>query len=133
MKKIKIIASIIAVVVIVIIIGFIAMSKNMNKALETYNNFNYSDLDLSKVEDGLYNGSEDGGMVKVSVEVTVKDHRITKISILSHDSGKGKPAETITEDIIRHNSPDVDVISGATFSSHVIKVAVYNALSNKAE
>jgi uncharacterized protein with FMN-binding domain len=133
MKKLKIIASIGAVVVIIIIIGFIVMNKNMNKALETYNNFNYSNLDLSKVEDGVYKGSEDGGLVKASVEVTINDHKISKVTILSHECGKGKPAEAIAEDMVSHNSPDVDVISGATFSSHVIKVAVYNALTNKAE
>jgi len=91
--------------------------------------FDYSSLDLSSALDGTYTGSEDGGIVKASVEVTVKDQVITQVTILTHECGKGKPAEVIVKDIVEQNSLAVDAISGATFSSGVIKMAVYNALT----
>ena len=84
---------------------------------------------MTSVEDGTYTGSEDGGIVKASVEVIVKNHTITQVTILSHDCGLGKPSEVIVDDIVKNNSLQVDAISGATYSSDVIRMAAYNALN----
>ena len=89
----------------------------------------YSGLDLSQVEDGRYIGEEYAGLVKVRLEVTVEGGEIKGIDILLHRQIRGKAAEAIVADIIRTNSIDVDVISGATSSSEVIRAAVYQALS----
>ena len=45
---------------------------------------NAGDIDLSKIKDGTYEGQANGyrGLVKVSV--TVKDHKITAIKVLSN-------------------------------------------------
>jgi uncharacterized protein with FMN-binding domain len=102
---------------------------NIGRKLSTYANNDFSSLTMSEVEDGTYTGSEDAGVVKVKVEVTVKNHAITGITILQHDNGKGAPAEAIVNDIIEKNSLEVDAISGATHSSNVIKTAVLNALT----
>ncbi len=56
-------------------------------------------------------------------------HVITGITIVRHDNGKEKPAEAIVDDIIENNSLEVDAISGATYSSNVIKAAVLDALT----
>lgn len=129
MKSIKKAILIITILVLIIGAGIFALYSTIRKSTSVYNNFDFSSLDLSKVADGTYTGSEDGNLVKAMVEVTVKDHVITEINILSHDNGKGKPAEIIIDDIIENNSLSVDAISGATYSSNVIKVAVYNALT----
>jgi uncharacterized protein with FMN-binding domain len=123
----------IAFIVIIIIVGVAVISfiTTMNKHISAYNNFDFTKIDLAGIPDGTYVGSEDGSLVKASVSVTVKDHIITQVKILSHDCGKGKPAEVIVDDIVKNNSLDVDAISGATFSSDVIKMAVYNALTQK--
>jgi len=113
----------------IIAIGIIVLIINMGKNVSAYSDFDYSSLDLSSALDGTYTGSEDGGIVKASVEVTVKDQVITQVTILTHECGKGKPAEVIVKDIVEQNSLAVDAISGATFSSGVIKMAVYNALT----
>lgn len=123
-KRLIIILSILAVIVI----GIIIMINNINKSFEVYNNFDFGSLDLSSVDNGTYTGSEDGGIVKATVEVTIKDHTITNVKILAHDNGKGKPAEVIVNDIVEKNSLEVDTVSGATHSSNVIRMAVYNAL-----
>ena len=123
----RIILAIIAVIA-VITIGIAVMFNNISNNLDSYKDYDFSGLDLSQVEDGTYTGSEDANIIKATVEVTVKDHVITEVKILSHDSGQGKPAEVIVDDIVANNSLEVDAISGATHSSQVIKVAVYNAL-----
>ncbi|MDF2943001.1 MAG: uncharacterized protein K0S01_1859 [Herbinix sp.] len=114
----------------VIIIGGIILFVKMGNTTSVYKNFNFGNLDLATVEDGTYTGSEDGGLVKASVEVNVKDHVITQVTILSHECGLGKPAEAIVEDIVQNNSLQVDAISGATYSSDVIRMAAYHALTN---
>lgn len=120
-------------VAILIVIGLIAAMiigflYYAGKNAKSYDAMDYSNLDLSKVEDGTYVGNEDGGLVKAKVEVTVVDHIITKITILEHDCGTGKPAEAIVDQMVIDNRIDVDGVSGATLSSDVIKTAVYNAL-----
>lgn len=125
----KILLGVVAAFVIIIAAGFIAFT-NMGNKLSAYADTDFGSLDMSKVEDGKYIGNEDAGIVKVKVEVTVKDHAITDIAILQHDNGKGAPAEVIVNDIIETNSLEVDAISGATGSSNVIKTAVLNALTN---
>lgn len=130
-KKYKVlIPSLVIVAVFLVGIGCAVGSffKNVGKEAAAYANFDYSSLDLSNTADGTYTGSEDGDIVKASVEVTVKDHAITKIALISHENGKGQRAEVIVDDIVKANSLEVDAISGATYSSGVIKVAVYNAL-----
>lgn len=63
------------------------------------------------------------------MEVTVKSHKIASIEIKRHDKGKGKPAEAIIDAMVRNNTTDVELVTGATMSSLVIRAAVINALS----
>ena len=90
-----------------------------------------SDVDLSAIADGTYTGEYSQFPVIAAVEVTVKGHKITGITITKHENGLGKPAEKITEDIIRSQSLQVDAVSGATHSSNVIRKAVEVALNNR--
>ncbi len=131
MKKLRIVLIVVVLLIAVTVIGIVSVVNKFNKITASYNEFDFSNLELSSVEDGTYTGSEDASIVKATVEVTVKDHKIAKITIVSHDSGQGKPAEVIIDDIVANNSVDVDVISGATYSSNVIKKAVYNALTQQ--
>jgi uncharacterized protein with FMN-binding domain len=131
MKKWRKVFITLGIILTLIVIGISAIFITTSRTLSAYHNFNFTDLDLTVVEDGTYTGNEDGGIVKASVEVTVKDHTITKVILLSHDNGLGKPAEVIVNDIVKQNKLEVDTISGATYSSEVIRMAVYNALSDK--
>ena len=117
-------------VLLILIVSIIFVINLASKNTKTYDEMDFSKLDLSTIADGTYTGSEDAGIVKASVEVTVENHIITEVKILSHNNGKGKPAEVIVQDIKDQNSLVIDAISGATFSSNVIKMAVYNALND---
>lgn len=125
-KKVLII---IGVLLILVTGGVIAMFMELNSATSAYNDFDFGKLDLSSIDDGTYIGSEDGGIVKASVEVTIKNNLIEQVKILSHDCGTGQPAEAIVKEIAETDSLTVDTVSGATYSSNVIKMAVFYALS----
>lgn len=86
-------------------------------------------INLANVSDGTYTGSYSSFPVSVTLEVTIQDHQITRITILKHDNGQGKPAEAIVNAVIEAQSLQVDVISGATYSSKVILKALERALN----
>ena len=89
----------------------------------------FDEIDLTKVEDGVYEGQCDTGVVRVRVQVTVRDHRLESIELLEHENGRGAPAEAILDQMVQEQTTAVDAVSGATCSSKVIRKAVENALA----
>lgn len=133
-KKIKRILIVVATAVIlfaaVIAIKFDTMKKASRELLDNQIN---TEINMEQVADGTYTGSSDGGLVKVEVEVEVKDHKIVNINLLKHECGKGKPAESMLEEMVEKNTDDVDYVSGATASSKTIRAAVNQALQSGLE
>ena len=89
----------------------------------------------SSYADGTYTGSGDGFGGTVSVEVTVSGGKITAIDVVNaanEDAAYLDKAKGIIDSMISANSPEVDTISGATFSSTGIKTAVQQALEGAA-
>ena len=79
-----------------------------------------------------YIGEADGFGGPIKVKVTTDGDKIAKIEVLSHGetAGVSDPAfQTIPDAIIAAQSTQVDVASGATFSSKGIMAAVEDALS----
>ena len=95
---------------------------------------NAGDVDLSKIKDGTYEGQANGYRGVVKVSVTVKDHKITAIKVLSNsdDAAFFNRASTgVIKNILDKQSLKVDVVSGATYSSNGIIKAVKNALTGE--
>lgn len=92
-----------------------------------------SDVDLSKIEDGNYIGNYRAFPVEAEVEVRIKDHRIEGIELKRHNNGQGSAAEVIPDKVTEAQTLDVDIVSGATYSSKVILKAIENALKNAVE
>ena len=89
----------------------------------------FEEIDLKKVEDGVYEGQCDTGVVRARVQVTVRDHRMESIELLEHENGRGTPAEAILDQMVQEQTTAVDAVSGATCSSKVIRKAVENAIT----
>lgn len=82
-------------------------------------------------KDGTYTGEADGFGGKISVEVVIEKGKMTKIDILLAEGEDGAyltMAKEVIPAILENQSPEVDSISGATFSSNGIKEAVKQAL-----
>ena len=83
--------------------------------------------------DGFYKGSGTGFAGTVSVSVEIKDKSIIAINILStqDDEAFFNRAKGVIDKIIAGQTLDVDVVSGATYSSNGIISAVKNALTGE--
>ena len=83
------------------------------------------------VKDGTYKGSANGYGGKVTVNVTVSKKTMTAIDVVSA-SGETDSffnrAKGVIDEMLTAQSTDVDVVSGATYSSNGIIGAVKNAL-----
>ena len=86
-----------------------------------------------ELADGVYKGSATGFSGPVTVVVTIMDKKITSIDILSStdDEAFFNRAKGVIDRIISSQSFDVDVVSGATYSSNGIIGAVKNALTGE--
>lgn len=81
--------------------------------------------------DGTYEGVGTGFGGPVDVKVTIENGQIQNIEIISAESEDGTYLETakgVIPKILDAQTADVDVMSGATFSSTGIKEAVADAL-----
>ncbi|MCC8076584.1 MAG: FMN-binding protein, partial [Clostridiales bacterium] len=85
--------------------------------------------------DGTYTGSARGFGGIIKVQVTIKDGKLTAIQVLSHAGETASyfsKAKAIISRIIKAQSPNVDTVSGATYSSTGIREAVKAALKKAA-
>ena len=85
-------------------------------------------------KDGTYTGSAEGFDGDITVKVTIKNGKIASIEVTDHSGETDsyyKQASAVISTIVKKNSPNVDAISGATYSSTGIINAVKNAM-NKA-
>lgn len=86
----------------------------------------------SGYQDGVYQGSGTGFGGTITVQVTICEHKITSIVILDASGETGSylnSARGVIDKIISSQSPNVDAVSGATYSSNGIIQAVQNALA----
>lgn len=128
MKKPLKLLGIVFISIFILMIGAFFAVKSMSLS-EEFPVIQIDKVELSKIEDGSYGGEYLGKLVKVVVEVGVKEHKITEINIVKHDNGLGKKAEKIVDQIISRQSLNVEVVSGATSSSKAILKAVEVALT----
>ena len=94
-----------------------------------------ANVPVNGYKDGTYEGSGTGFGGTIRVRVTVSGGRITAIDIL--DASGETPsyfaaAQGVISKMIEGNTPNVDAVSGATYSSNGIIQAVQNALSQAA-
>lgn len=87
-------------------------------------------MELGALNDGTYTGSARGYKSVITVSVTISGGKITAIEIVS--AGDDEPyfsnARAVIQRVLSSQSMNVDTVSGATYSSTGILVAIKNAL-----
>ncbi len=109
------------------VLGFFAASIGLKSMKEMIIN----EVDLSKLEDGVYTGRFHKVRWTYEVEVTVENHKIVEIVTISKtdDEHSRRVSAGATEAIIANQSVQIDAVSGATVSTKAFQKAVENALT----
>lgn len=117
----------------IVVGGFLGLNyfTNLQKYKNSIKAISISNVDLSKIPDGTYLGSYDALRIVADVSVTVSNHKITDIKLLSHKNERGQRAEVIPKRVLEAQSLEIDAVSGATNSSKVILKAIENALEER--
>lgn len=100
----------------------------MDSNMEQLTHLTIESIDLAGIPDGTYTGSYTALPISAKVRVVVKNQQLAEIEIERHFNGQGSLAETILDTVIEEQSINVDIVSGATYSSMVILKAIENAL-----
>ena len=131
-RKKKNVLIVIAAIVIVLIAIAAGLLVWVTRGLSTYKNVTINNVDLSKVPDGTYTGSFKGGRWSNTVEVTVKDHKITDIEITKDVLFKStRVPGVLFPRILKAQSLKVDTVSGATVTSKAYLKAIEDALTSQ--
>ena len=112
-------------------VGFLFAIRGLKETL----GLKINHVDLSGVSDGTYQGEYEAGRFKLTVQVTVKNGSIAKVDIMDFDKS-GDVGKKIWESvygptidrIVESQSPNVDIMSGATATTKALLKAVENAL-----
>ncbi len=109
------------------------LTKELRERIESLESESQKDLANKKLKDGSYEGRGIGFRGDVKVQVDVSEGKISNINIVDNvdDAPYFDKAKSLVGTIISKQTPNVDSISGATYSSNGIKSAVRDAL-NKA-
>ncbi len=125
----KIVLIILAALIALGAIGFFAASLGLGDIKRMVIN----DVDLSKIDDGVYTGMFKKFRWLYEFEVTVRDHRIVSVKPTSKvKSGFSKIVDGAAEAIVKKQSVQIDAVCGATVDTKAIQKAVENALSSPA-
>lgn len=135
--KMWIVLFIILVIIVVVLVGGLLFDAQRRREI---NELTINAVDFKKLRDGIYVGEYIGTKSHFSdtrVQVTLSASKITDIRILKGALDKeGKPAELtgglsmddLFDNVIKTQSLQVDVISGATLTSKTHLKALENAL-----
>lgn len=116
------------VIAVMMIIHMVSYFTDYNSYKMAIRDIRIDDVELETIENGEYIGECDTGYIYAKVKVTVYNHAITDIELLTHNHERGAAAESIVKTIVDQQRVDVDAVSGATNSSMVIEKACVNAL-----
>ena len=121
--------------IVVLLIGFAGFLgfQKLNRDLEHLKEYSFETQYPYQWKDGIYIGEASQFPIKVKVEVNIQNQRITKLALLEHQTGEGQSAEGILDHVLDAQTLDVDVITGATYSSILILKAIEDALEKADE
>lgn len=130
-KKITMILLVIIGLSIMVFGGVSFVIHKVNQQVENLLHIPLESIDLNTIQNGTYIGEISTIPIEVIVSVVIVNHQITEIEIIKHRSGQGQPAEAIIDIILLNQSLDVDLISGSTYSSKAILIAIHDALQGE--
>lgn len=127
MKKfVKILISIFVIIIFAAGLGLMYISKGLKEGSRV----KIQNVTPEKLNSGTYSGKYEAGRWTNEVNVTVKDHKITKIDVIKDVTfSKPEVTEELFNKVIQKQSTDVNSVSGATVTSKAYLKSIENALN----
>jgi uncharacterized protein with FMN-binding domain len=127
MKVFKIVLICFGGLIALMVVALFVLSAGMGEIKK----ISISDVDLTKINDGVYEGQFHKGRWTYDARVSVKDHKIVEVANTNKRTGMLKDLNAkIEKEIMTRQSPRIDVVSGATVNTRAFQKAVENALES---
>jgi uncharacterized protein with FMN-binding domain len=103
----------------------------LTRGLYEGTNIKVNGINISNLNDGVYNGKYNDGRWSNQLNVTVKNHKITEIKI-ENDVTFVKPSvsDELFNKVIKAQNTTVDAVSEATVTSKAYLKSIENALNH---
>jgi uncharacterized protein with FMN-binding domain len=124
-KILYVILGFFTVMIAAIFIGIVYLQSGMSST----KSLTITSIDLSLVDDGIYEGTYENGRFTTTIEVTIVDHMITELVVID-DVTFANPDLTraLFDQIITSQDIDIDIIAGSTITTKAYLKAIENAL-----
>ena len=123
----KILLSVILIFILVSVSGIFYLARGLNEGKD----IRINGIDVSNLNDGIYNGKYKAGRWTNELNITVKDHKIIKIDIKDDVTFPNSDVSyELFSEVIGKQNTTVDVISGATVTSKAYLKSIEDALNN---
>ncbi len=124
-KILYVILGFFTVMIAAIFIGIVYLQSGMSST----KSLTITSIDLSLVDDGIYEGTYENGRFTTTIEVTIVDHMITELVVID-DVTFANPDVTraLFDQIITSQDIDIDIIAGSTITTKAYLKAIENAL-----
>lgn len=111
-----------------------AVQESQTTAAETTTAQAETEPATEEAASGTFEGTGNGFGGEMQVKVTVADGKMEDIEVMSHHESSvvfNRAFPIITERILEAQSPEVDSVTGATFTSYAVKAAVAEAMKEQ--
>lgn len=116
-------------IVICVVLTFIMyMQRRTRNYYKQAAKLPFYNVQPEQVEDGTYRGKIYTNFLHVQLDVTVTDHKLTKIEIIENEGAYGKKVAPILDEMIAQNSSVVQAVQGEELASIVFVACVDDAL-----
>ncbi len=117
----------IIVIVLVVLVGggLFAVTRGMKEI----KNLSIGDPDVSRIQDGVYEGSFKKTRWNYGVKVTVKSGRIADVEV-TQKPDDGDFTAKAAQKIVEAQTVGIDTVSGASINTRAFRKAVENALKD---
>lgn len=125
----KLLLKIVLAIIIIFVLVAGAGMFYLSRGLDSGRKLNINSVNVSLINDGVYDGKYKEGRWSNEVNVTVTGHKITKIDIIKDVTfNRDEWTKELFNRVIEKQNTNVDVVSGATVTSKAYLKAIENAL-----
>ena len=96
----------IIIIICIFMMIFAYFNSRNKKQINEAKRLPFTNTSLENVSDGIYEGKTFTSFMHLVLNVTVKDHKLTKIDIIENKGSKGQKANKIIEKMIEENKKE---------------------------